>query len=213
MSLERVVEIARGELGYTEYPAGSNRTKYGQAYAWDGVPWCCIFLWWCFREAGESEAFYGGGKTASCGTLYRWYRERGLTVPPEEARPGDILILDFSGKGDTQHCGLLVQTVGEDTGWYRTIEGNTSPGPEGSQASGGCVAQRLRNRQQVLGVCRPVYTHMEAKPDWTGHWAEESIRWAMGKGLMRGYEDGTWQPERAVTMAELAAVLKRLEGE
>ncbi len=28
MSLNKVVEIARGELGYTEYPPGSNRTKY-----------------------------------------------------------------------------------------------------------------------------------------------------------------------------------------
>lgn len=46
MSAERVIEVARGELGTTEYPPGSNQTKYGQAFGWDGVPWCVIFLWW-----------------------------------------------------------------------------------------------------------------------------------------------------------------------
>ena len=32
MSKEKVIEIARLELGVTEDPAGSNRTKYGAAY-------------------------------------------------------------------------------------------------------------------------------------------------------------------------------------
>ena len=57
MSLERVIETARRELGEKEVPAGSNQTKYGRAFGWDGVPWCVIFLWWCFREAGEKDAF------------------------------------------------------------------------------------------------------------------------------------------------------------
>lgn len=40
MSAETVIAIARGELGKTENPPGSNRTKYGEAFGWDGVPWC-----------------------------------------------------------------------------------------------------------------------------------------------------------------------------
>ena len=34
-----VVKIAAGELGNTETPANSNRTKYGAWYGLDGYPW------------------------------------------------------------------------------------------------------------------------------------------------------------------------------
>ena len=208
MSSEKVIEIARGELGYVESPLGSNKTKYGQAYAWDGVPWCAIFLWWCFREAGEREAFYGGKKTASCGTLYRWYASRGQTVEPEDIRPGDILLLSFSGTGEAEHCGLAEQVVDREGGWYRTIEGNTAPGLEGSQAGGGCVALKVRSRKNIVGACRPAYTR---EPDYAGHWAEAAMDWGIQRGLIRGYEDGTYQPDRGVTRGELMTVLQRLE--
>ena len=212
MSLESVIEAARGQLGQAESPAGSNQTKYGRAFGWDGVPWCVIFLWWCFREAGEKDAFFGGGKTSSCSTLFRWYKERGLTAAPEEIRPGDIVLLNFSGTRDTQHCGLVTQVVNGEEGWYRTVEGNTSAGPEGNQSSGGCVAQKVRHRRNIVGVCRPVYRE-EDKPDYSGHWAEKSIRWALDKGLMQGYPDGSWRPDEPLTRAELAVILQRLEGE
>ena len=75
MSLNNVLEIARGELGVKESPAGSNRVKYWEDYdkAFQGQPWCVAFLWWCFARAGERMAFFGGGRTASCGTLLMWY--------------------------------------------------------------------------------------------------------------------------------------------
>ena len=208
MSAERVIEIARGELGYTESPAGSNCTKYGAAYGWDGVPWCCTFLWWCFRQAGESSAYFGGGKTASCGTLLRWYREHGQTVPVEEVQPGDIVILNFHGTQDTEHCGLVSWAGAVN---LTTIEGNTSPGLEGSQDNGGCVALKRRFPSQIVAVCRPTYSVDPPKPDYAGHWAEAGIRWCIEHGLMHGYEDGSFQPDKPATRAELAAVLKRLE--
>ncbi|MCQ2439780.1 MAG: NUMOD4 domain-containing protein, partial [Oscillospiraceae bacterium] len=40
MSRDRVIQIAEQELGYTESPPNSNRTKYGAAYGLDGYPWC-----------------------------------------------------------------------------------------------------------------------------------------------------------------------------
>lgn len=46
--------------------------------------------------------------------------------------------------------------------------------------------------------------------DYTGHWAEKSIRKAIGAGIMKGYGDGTWRPEQPVTRAELAVILDRL---
>lgn len=208
--LADVIRVARGELGVTELPPGSNRTKYGQAFGWDGVPWCVIFLWWCFREAGERSAFFAGAKTASCGTLYRWYKEQGQTALKQEVQPGDIVILNFSGTLDTQHCGLVVEA---GTNWIQTVEGNTAPGLEGSQNNGGCVASKIRTMAQIVGVCRPIYK--EAKPvlqedDYSAHWAVKDIDLAIERGLMKGYPDGTFKPDKPVTRAELAVVLNRI---
>ena len=212
MSVERVIELARGELGNAESPAGSNCTKYGAAYGLQGQPWCVIFLWWLFREAGESAAFFGGAKTASCGTLLRWYREQGQTVPIEQVQPGDIVILNFHGTKDTEHCGLVVDvkraitTVASVT----TIEGNTSS--SGSQDNGGIVCEKVRFPRQIVAVCRPKYKlEPVVVDDVSGHWAEKAIRRCVEKGLMRGYEDGSFQPDKPVTRAELAMVLTRLE--
>lgn len=212
MSIERVIEIARRELGYTESPPGSNNTKYGAAYGLQGQPYCVIFLWWIFREAGESAAFFGGAKTASCGTLLRWYKAQGQTVPVSEVQPGDIVILNFHGTKDTEHCGLVVDVKRAITtiASVATIEGNTSS--SGSQDNGGMVCEKVRFPRQIVAVCRPQYSEEPAAlDDITGHWAEDAIRWCMDKGLMRGYEDGTFQPDKGVTRAELATVIKRLE--
>lgn len=214
MSIERVIELARGELGYTENPANSNNTKYGAAYGLQGQPWCVIFLWWLFREAGESSAFFGGAKTASCGTLLRWYREQGQTVPLNEVQPGDIVILNFHGTQDTEHCGVVVETLGNGL-YIQTIEGNTTKSDKNGndQSNGGMVCAKTRYPYQIVGVCRPMYQPEEPEivDDVTGHWAEKAIRWCMETGLMRGYEDGTFQPDKPVTRAELATVIKRLE--
>ena len=217
MSLSKVTGIARGELGYTEAPANSNRAKYWEAYdpKMQGQPWCVAFLWWCFDKAGERMAFFGGGKTASCGTLLRWYREQGLTVPVREVQLGDIVLLNFNGEGTPDHCGLVVGVNYHESGGWKTsaqtIEGNTTPGEEGSQDNGGCVALKTRWGNQIVAVCRPQYQpEPGAVDDISGHWAEDAIRWCIAHELMTGYEDGTWKPERPVTRAELATVLRRL---
>lgn len=158
MSAKRIIELALAEANskVTEYPPGSNLTKYGAAYGWNGVPWCVQFLWYLFMQALEALAFYGGGKTASCGALLRYYKERGQTVNEWDAKPGDILILNFHGTDDTEHCGLVTKVYA--SGRYQTVEGNTAPGEEGSQDNGGSVAIKTRYAYQIVGVCRPKYT-------------------------------------------------------
>ena len=212
MSAEAVIAVARGELGYTE--TKNNITKYWQEYdpAFQGQPWCVAFLWWCFRQADESTAFFGGGKTASCGILLRWYRGMGYTVPLTEVQPGDIVILDFSGaKTDTQHCGLVTEVgwISHGTvGWIRTIEGNTSK--SGSQSNGGEVCEKVRYPSQIVAVCRPHYKK-EVKPvdDVSGHWAEKSIRWELDSHISNGYPDGSYKPNDSITRAEDATKLYR----
>lgn len=213
--LKDVIEVARGELGITEKPPGSNRVKYWDEYGagWQGQPWCVAFLWWCFQHAGEGSAFFAGAKTASCGTLLRWYSAQGQTVAKKDVQPGDIVILNFSGTSETQHCGLVVDTL--KMGYIQTIEGNTSQ--SGSQSNGGQVCLKTRNLSQVVGVCRPKYK--EEKPvideddvygDYDDHWAAPQIRWAMQEGLLKGYPDGSFKPDKPVTRAELAVILHRI---
>ena len=212
MSLSKVIEVARAELDVCEDPAGSNLTKYGYWYGVNGVPWCVIFLCWVFDQAGERMAFFGGGKTASCSILLRWYKEQGLTVPVDEVRVGDIVILNFHGTQDTEHCGLVTDVSYWSDGHRAiyTIEGNTTTSG-GSEDNGGCVASKLRYEYQVVAVCRPQYSPEPVTvDDITGHWAEESIRWCMEHGLMKGYPDGSFQPDQPVTRAEMATILKRL---
>ena len=205
--IERVIATARGELGYTESPAGSNRTKYGEAYGWNGVPWCVIFLWWVFLRAGLSVLFFGGARTASCGTLRAWYKAQGQTVPVDQVKPGDIVLLNFHGGTEAEHCGL-VEAAG--TGWVRTIEGNTSPGLEGSQDNGGCVALKRRYPRQIVGVLRPMYEKEKPAADWKGHWAEEEIKRCMERGIIKGYPDGSFAPDKPITRAEAAVMIDRL---
>ena len=212
MSLSKVIEVARGELGQTEDPAGSNLTKYGFWYGVDGVPWCVIFLCWVFDRAGERMAFFGGGKTASCSILLRWYREQGLTVPVEQVQTGDIVLLNFHGGKDPEHCGLVTEVnrwaVTRELIQIQTIEGNTSV--NGSQDNGGMVAEKTRYPSQIVGVCRPQY---QPEPvtvdDITGHWYTDDVKWCIEKGLIKCYPDGSFKPDQPVTRAELAAVLKR----
>ena len=211
MSLSKVIELARADLGYTEDPPGSNRVKYWDAYdpKMQGQPWCVACQWEWFNRAGERMAFFGGGKTASCSVLLRWYREQGLTVPVEDVQVGDIVILNFHGTKDTEHCGLVEEVR---SNYFLTIEGNTSPGLEGSQDNGGCVAEKMRHPYQIVAVCRPQYQPEEPAPvdDITGHWAEKDIRWCIEHGLMKGYPDGSFRPDEPVTRAEMATILKRL---
>jgi hypothetical protein len=216
MSLSKVIETARGELGQHEDPAGSNLTKYGFWYGVDGVPWCVIFLCWLFNQAGERMAFFGGGKTASCSMLLRWYKEQGLTVPVEQVQTGDIVILDFSGRQkDTQHCGIVTKTWWGPDGFdrFETIEGNTTNGA-GQQDNGGAVCEKIRYPSQIVAVCRPTYQpEKETVDDVTGHWAYKDIQWAKEKGLLRGYADGSMRPDQPVTRAELAVILRRYAKE
>ena len=214
MSLSKVIEIARGELGEHENPPGSNRVKYWQDYdpKMQGQPWCVAFLWSVFNTAGERMAFFGGGKTASCGMLLRWYREQGLTVPVSEVQEGDIVLLNFNGKGTPDHCGLVTEVLGN--GWYiQTIEGNTTNTDKNTynDSNGGCVAAKTRYPSQIVAVCRPQYKVDDLQPvdDVSGHWAKGSIEWATEKGLIKGYPDGSFKPNNPLTRAEVCAILER----
>ena len=155
-----LLALAGAELGVKESPAGSNCVKYNTAYYGQEVrdtaeaqyPWCVVFQWWLFREAGAAELFYGGGRTASCGTLLSYAKARGLFVSGGYA-PGDLVFLRFSTKRTSpEHIGMVKEVRAD--GSLVTIEGNTGLG---NDANGGQVQQRVRPSWQAVGGYRPKY--------------------------------------------------------
>ena len=141
-----VLKIAAWQLGVLENPAGSNRQKYGEAYGMNGQPWCVMFVWWVFREAG-----FNLRKTASCTDLSNAYKAAGQWVA-SGYKPGDIVMFDFTGnRSKTEHCGIVEKVNGKT---LTTIEGNTGTA---SNANGGAVMRRTRDVRFVTGACRPRY--------------------------------------------------------
>ena len=204
--MERVISIARQQLGRKEEPPKSNKTLYGELYRLNGQPWCVIFLWWCFVTAGLQTIFYGGQRTASCSQLLSWAESVGQTVQPQEARPGDVLFFNFDTGRSPEHCGLCVERTGTI---FQSIEGNT-PLPEDEENDG--VAQKSRRLSQIVGVWRPKY---ESTTDYDGRWSYAAICEAIQDGVLSGYPDGSFKPDRPVTREELAQFyvnLKKMLG-
>ena len=220
---EMLLDAARSELGIKECPAGSNRVKYNTAYygrevSGEGYPWCCVFLWWCFQKAGLGALFYGGEKTASCGTLAEWARGQGRFVV-KNYRPGDLVFLRFSGQA-IQHIGVVERVNGDES--LTTIEGNTGAG---SDANGGEVQRRTRMPRYAAGAFRPAYREEEMTQrefnDMMDVWLENRARlgpgdfsaqardWAEGNGIVRGSGDGAFQYKSYCTREQVLVLLHR----
>lgn len=146
-----VVQIAKWQIGFKEFPANSNKTKYGAWYGLDGQPWCVMFIQWVFHEAGFSLF-----RTASCTALLNRY----MNVAPQQVirsnyQVGDLVLFDFSGKKKvTEHIGIVVD-VSSNGKTVVTIEGNTSI--NGSQNNGGEVLLRTRSVNLISAAIRPNY--------------------------------------------------------
>ena len=129
-----VLKVAAGELGNTEHPANSNRTKYGAWYGLDGNPWCMMFVQWCFAQAGCPLPY----RTASCAALLSWYRkhqpERVVSLP----EPRDIIIYNFGHTGIVESVAAGTGPVGPSLP-LRAILLPESPGanPTAAESSGG----------------------------------------------------------------------------
>ncbi len=155
MNADKILSVAKKEVGTKENPAGSNKCKYNTAYygrpvVGSAYPWCCAFVWWVFREAGASKLFFDGQKTAYCPTLLNHYKKKRQIVT--DYKPGDIVFFNFSGGSTAQHVGICTAWDGTS---ITTIDGNTGTDNE---ANGGAVMLRKRNKKYIVSVARPDYT-------------------------------------------------------
>lgn len=214
MSLSKVIEIARGELGEHENPPGSNRVKYWQDYdpAYQGQPWCVAVQWWFFWKAGESSAFFGGAKTASCDKLLRFYKENYQNVPVREIAVGDLAFYNFSGSISPEHCGLITHVERSHSSilYVKSIEGNTTT-TGGSEDNGGVVAEKVRYPRNIVGVARPKYKEEEKQivPDYVGRWSQTYWEKGIELGIIDKDKDGIYRPKDNATREEVLAMIIR----
>ena len=149
-----LMDIARGEIGYTEERGGT--TKYG---TWAGYPtaeWCAEFLCWCVHRMDQQQGtkmlntvfpnysgtnvgrnwFLAQGRyIARSGVVpgwgSQWWKGTDTPVTGYIPQPGDWLFLSDNAAGDTSHVAMVEFCAYDAGGQVRVhvIEGN-SPAAE-----------------------------------------------------------------------------------
>ena len=218
---EKILEIARSQIGTRESPANSDNVKYNTAYYGREVsgkyPWCAVFVWWVFREAGASDMYYGGGETAYCPTLMSFHKKQKVT----DYRPGDIVFFNFSGRSSAGHVGICESWDGT---YITTIDGNTG---SASEDNGGAVLRRRRHKKFIVGAYRPEYqedddmtqdqfnsfmdNYLKAiAKEPASDWAKPFIQTAIDVGAMTDVGGTIERPKSWMTREELSVVVAAL---
>lgn len=222
-TVSQILAAARKEIGVKEKPKCSNNVKYNTDYYNRAVngsaySWCCVFLWWLFKQLGAGELFYDGGKTAYCPTLLTYHRRKGQGVAAGDWRPGDVIFFNFSGKPGAAHVGIC-ESYDAKKKKITTIDGNTG---SGNEANGGAVMRKTRDVKCVVGAIRPRYA--KEVEDMTTDELRSLIRdtiediemeravrtaspWSkMSEAKAAGISDGT-RPQSFATREEVATML------
>jgi hypothetical protein len=161
---QRVVQVALSQLGQTEHPAGSNKSKFSAWYALVG-PWCAMFVSWSFVTAKVGKAFVKSRRYSYVPTIVADARagRNGLMLAHAPAS-GVVVCFDWNRDGTSDHVGVCVAEAdlrrfspsalrkaiisfgALGAGDFWTVEGNTAVG---NDSNGGIVMVRKRNRSQV----------------------------------------------------------------
>jgi hypothetical protein len=129
----KALKFGVGELGTTESPAGSNRTKYGVDYGFNGVPWCAIFESYCFKYGATRPSYH----YAAVEQIYSdaTYGRNGLRIV-RTPQAGDVALYSF-GTDRFAHTGFFKRWLNQAGGSFEDLAGNTG---SGDRSNGGAVA-------------------------------------------------------------------------
>lgn len=163
---ERIVQIALSQLGETEHPANSNKSKYNKWYGIEVGPWCAMAVTWVFKHKDiASKAFAKGSRWAYCPYIVsaaragQWFLS--LAAGPKNAK---LALFDWNDDNVADHIGICAEEetihrfapqalaeakmhfgpLGANDFWC--LEGNTAVG---NDSNGGTYMLRKRNRSQV----------------------------------------------------------------
>jgi hypothetical protein len=155
-TLEDLLAVERGELGYSRWDDPEPGTKYGRWYAeqtgeaWygaSGVPYCAMFQSWCLAVAGISAAGMPGAYTPY---IQNGVHDAGMAHSAEDAQQGDLVLFDWDDEYENafdgpEHIGFVEYNNGD---YLTCIEGNTNDGE---------VARRYRPYGAVTVCWTPYY--------------------------------------------------------
>lgn len=143
--IERLIDYEKSQLGNTgEF---YNYQYYGFK---NSAAYCVIFQWHCFKACGLSGLFYGGGKTASCNSLYNYHKSQAVN---RDYKQGDLILFTFNKYRTIEHVGLCIES---NKDYIVTIDGNTT-----QNGIRGIVAQKERDINTVVCAIRPNYKEVK----------------------------------------------------
>ena len=159
MNGQKVIDIARLEIGVVESPANSNNVKYN---TWmygrevhDGdkpnakYPWCGAWVSYVYDHAGFPLGNIGMPKGfVGCPYAVERIAKWGKLVTKPEM--GDIVFMDWQGDGKFDHTGIFEKDLGK--GLFQSIEGNTAFGDD---SNGGRVMVRADRKYKNAIFVRP----------------------------------------------------------
>ena len=202
-SIDKVLSIARQEIGYLEKRsnsqldsktanAGSNNyTKYARDLypSLQGQPWCDMFVDWCFVQAFgrvAAQQLLGGGFSAYTPTSAQYYKTKGQ-YHKNSPQPGDQIF--FRNSQRICHTGIVDEVTMTKV---RTIEGNTSDGSE-VIANGGavCCKEYSLDNRRIDGYGRPDWSLVE-QPEYEIGWHHDSNGWWYAYSTTEYYKE-CWQ--------------------
>ena len=67
-----------------------------------------------------------------------------------------------------------------------------------------------KSSNQNWGQSKKQLEQVKEFKDMKNHWGKKSVENVQGLGIFGGYDDGTFQPDKALTQAELAVIIDRL---
>lgn len=153
MSIQKVLDAAKAEVGYKEGKNNDNKFAKIAGHA-NHQPWCATFIRACFIKGEEAKAI---PDSAYCPHIEAWGRANNAVVPTKEAKKGDLILLDFSRSGRSEHIEILTHDFSAKTPTIlRSIGGNTGAI---SQDNGDGVAKKVRPVSLVRVIVRPKWSN------------------------------------------------------
>lgn len=211
---ERVVAEARKLLGVKEGTAAhkklvdgyNGQSKLPRGYKLQyGDPWCAATMSFIGIVLGIPHVLL---PECSCSRMIELYKAQGLWMEADDyvPRPGDLVMYDWQAQsgectGAPDHVGM-VESVSGNT--ITVIEGNYDNQVKRRDI---CVEY-----VKIRGYCLPDYAGLVQRfVDVEPYaWYADEVAKAAALGIVQGVGGGKFEPDRAVTRAEVAAMIVRL---
>ena len=168
-------------------------------------PWCAATMTVIGIMLGITDIIL---PECSCSKMIELYKKAGRWEERDDYVPdiGDLVMYAWKGqKGENtlapDHVGMVVSVEGKT---IRVVEGNYD-----NQVK---IREICIEYVKIRGFCLPDYGALvqgfaDVDPD---AWYADAVNKAAELGLMEGVGGGLFEPERAITRAEIAAVVVRL---